>query len=92
MIRTFRPSIPEARKAMVGLPAASRASTRGATSSASVDSASPQVRRVRLTMVAEVPERRLQIGDDGPPDHLAHLVGDAGDGVDDLAGPGRRGR
>ena len=47
--------MPLARNAIVGLPMPSSASSRGASSSASRDSLSPQVRSVRLTIVWRTP-------------------------------------
>ena len=57
---------------------------RSASRSASADSLSPHVRRVRLMIVAVSPDRRRRSGRIGPLDHLLHLVGHAGHGVDDL--------
>ena len=55
--------------------------------SARPDSLAPQVRRTRLAMTPSSPAsamRAREVGQDGPLEHLDHLVGDARDGVDDL--------
>jgi hypothetical protein len=57
--RSFRPSIPDARNAMVGFVCAS---TRSATISARADSATPHVRSVRLTITWAEPDRRRKSG------------------------------
>ena len=64
VIRTFTPSMPLARKAIVGAPgpSASRASRRGATSSERRASEMPTVRRVRETMTAGSPVRSWRSG------------------------------
>ena len=61
-MRTLMPSMPLARNAIVGLPTVSSASTRGPTISASVDSAVPHVRSVRLRMTEVSPDRRFRSG------------------------------
>ena len=62
VIRTLRPSPPEARNASVAVPVRSSSSMRSASSSARPDSDSPQVRRVRLPMTAPTPARRCRSG------------------------------
>ena len=82
--RTLMPSIPLARKAMVAPPAASSAASRGSSSSAT--------RRLALAPGAQhpaddhlaVPGPVGQVGQDGPLEHLLHLVGHARHRVDDL--------
>ena len=89
-MRTLIPSIPLARKAMVGSCRRRHRERRcgGPGASARPDSLLPQVRSTRLTMTAPprpaAAMRRLQVGEDGPAEHLVHLVGHAGQGVDHL--------
>ena len=62
VIRTFRPSMPLARKASVGPPSVSRRSISSARSSASPDSDWPHVRSVRDRMTLAIPARRFRSG------------------------------
>ena len=59
-----------------------------ARASARPDSLMPQVRMTRLAMtpaaLAPLGHPPLQVGGDGPLEHVGHLVGHAGDGVDHL--------
>ncbi len=60
VMRTLMPSIPEARKARVTSPAASRASMRSCSDSARPDSLAPQVRRTRLAMTPSSPASAMR--------------------------------
>ena len=60
--RTFKPSMPLAKKAMVAPPSLSMRSISLARSSASPDSDRPHVRKVRDRMTLEMPARRLRSG------------------------------
>ena len=68
VMRTFNPSMPLARKASVGAPgpAESRETMWSASFSASPDSLSPHVRRVRERITATVPARRARSGSTAP--------------------------
>ena len=86
-MRTLIPSIPEARKARVTSPPASSASMRSCSASASPDSLAPQRAQHPAgddALLAGLGHAGAQVGQDGAVEHLGHLVGDAGDGVDDL--------
>ena len=88
VMRTLIPSMPEARKASVTSPAASErvdavlqglgqpglAGPPGAQHAAGDDAA----------LLARLGHAGAQVGQDAALEHLGHLVGDAGDGVDDL--------
>ena len=62
VIRTFRPSKPLARKAIVAVPASSRRRISSSSCSARPDSDWPQVRSVRLRMTALIPARSARSG------------------------------
>ena len=62
VMRTLRPSMPLARKAMVASPVASRRPISGASSSARPDSEWPQVRSVRLRITLRSPARACRSG------------------------------
>ena len=62
VMRIFRPSMPLAWNAMVGLPERSSASIRPSSTSASRDSLSPQVLSTRLMITEVTPARRCRSG------------------------------
>ena len=93
--RTSRPFQPRARKAIVGSPASSRRAMMPSRRSLSPLSLSPHVCRTRLAMTDDSPAAGPQVGQHGPLEHVLHLVGHTGHGVDDLVAdradqPGRR--
>ena len=81
VMRTTMPSMPRARKAIVGFVCAS---TRSAIISARPDSDAPHVFSERDTIAACSPARASRSGSTCSRDHQLHLVGHAGHRVDDL--------
>jgi len=80
----------DARNAIVTRSSFTSSSKRDATASASADSLAPQVRRTRLVITDVVPEAiwRPPSRQDCSFEHVGHLVGNAGHGVDDLLAHG----
>ena len=81
----FSPFHPLARNASVGPPGSSSSATMSSRRSLRPLSLSPHVTIVRLTITASAPARARRSGEHRPLEHVAQLVGDARDGIDDLA-------